>query len=212
MTSRRSSGSMRAESAVEPTRSENITVTWRRSAVSWGCGSVNAGCRVGGLGCTFRTSARAIARSILRRCPSETPKLLQVLIGQIGKNGDSISFSAKRCAYSDMPSFSSQSAICCIAATSGFLIASASGLVALRVYPTSCKIEGRFLLEITSSGALTPAAPCLAHAVTKSAPTYRSQGGWTSTGVPAEPSKSSNCPSRIPPERFVGASRRWPQD
>src|SRR5262249_24860051 len=32
MTSRRSSGSMRADSAVEPTRSENITVTWRRSA------------------------------------------------------------------------------------------------------------------------------------------------------------------------------------
>src|SRR6185436_15456425 len=30
MTSRRSSGSIRAESAVEPTRSENITVTWRR--------------------------------------------------------------------------------------------------------------------------------------------------------------------------------------
>ena len=27
-----------------------------------------------------------------------------------------MSFSAKRCAYSDMPSFSSQSAICCIAA------------------------------------------------------------------------------------------------
>ena len=27
--------SLRAESAVEPTRSENITVTWRRSAVSW---------------------------------------------------------------------------------------------------------------------------------------------------------------------------------
>ena len=36
MTSRKSSGSMRAESAVEPTRSENITVTWRRSAVSLG--------------------------------------------------------------------------------------------------------------------------------------------------------------------------------
>ena len=33
MISRRSSG-LRAESAVEPTRSENITVTWRRSAVS----------------------------------------------------------------------------------------------------------------------------------------------------------------------------------
>jgi hypothetical protein len=33
-TSRRPSGSMRAENAVEPTRSENITVNWRRSAVS----------------------------------------------------------------------------------------------------------------------------------------------------------------------------------
>ena len=28
---------MRAESAVEPTKSENITVTWRRSARSSGC-------------------------------------------------------------------------------------------------------------------------------------------------------------------------------
>ena len=36
MISRRSSGSKRADSAVEPTKSENITVTWRRSAVSLG--------------------------------------------------------------------------------------------------------------------------------------------------------------------------------
>ena len=43
MTSRRSSGSMRADSAVEPTKSENITVTWRRSAVSWGFGSAPSG-------------------------------------------------------------------------------------------------------------------------------------------------------------------------
>src|ERR1700756_4045899 len=34
---RRSSGSMRADRAVEPTKSENITVTWRRSAWSSGC-------------------------------------------------------------------------------------------------------------------------------------------------------------------------------
>jgi hypothetical protein len=34
---------MRADNAVEPTRSENITVTWRRSAVSWGFGSLKAG-------------------------------------------------------------------------------------------------------------------------------------------------------------------------
>ena len=39
MISRRSSGSMRAESAVEPTRSANITVTWRRSASSRGLNS-----------------------------------------------------------------------------------------------------------------------------------------------------------------------------
>ena len=34
---------MRAESAVDPTRSENITVTWRRSAVSCGCGATVGG-------------------------------------------------------------------------------------------------------------------------------------------------------------------------
>src|SRR5215469_10061661 len=34
MTSRRSSGSSRVASAVEPTRSQNITVSWRRSAAS----------------------------------------------------------------------------------------------------------------------------------------------------------------------------------
>jgi hypothetical protein len=37
MTSRKSSGSILAENAVEPTRSQNITVTWRRSAASRGC-------------------------------------------------------------------------------------------------------------------------------------------------------------------------------
>src|SRR6516162_9765825 len=34
MIPRRSSGSNRADSGVEPTRSQNITVSWRRSAVS----------------------------------------------------------------------------------------------------------------------------------------------------------------------------------
>ena len=42
MTSRRSSGSIRADSAVEPTNSENTTVTWRRSAASCGFASVAA--------------------------------------------------------------------------------------------------------------------------------------------------------------------------
>src|SRR5215468_5514110 len=34
MTSRKSSGSSRDDSGVEPTRSQNMTVSWRRSAVS----------------------------------------------------------------------------------------------------------------------------------------------------------------------------------
>ena len=42
MISRKSSGSSRAESAVEPTRSQNITVSWRRSAVSSGRGAAGA--------------------------------------------------------------------------------------------------------------------------------------------------------------------------
>src|SRR6516162_9586940 len=39
---RRSSGSSRAESGVEPTKSQNITVSWRRSALSarGNCGAV----------------------------------------------------------------------------------------------------------------------------------------------------------------------------
>ena len=52
MTSRRSSGSMRAESAVEPTRSENITVTWRRSAVS--CGAADGAVATAAFGALSR--------------------------------------------------------------------------------------------------------------------------------------------------------------
>ena len=64
---------MRAESAVDPTRSENITVTWRRSARSSGCGlgalDVIAASIDGALGLASSRSA-AIASSSLRRCPS----------------------------------------------------------------------------------------------------------------------------------------------
>jgi hypothetical protein len=74
---------MPAESAVEPTRSENITVTWRRSAVSGVFGSANGGC--GEIGAAPESSA--ISRNIFRRCPSETPKLFEVLIGQVAKDG-----------------------------------------------------------------------------------------------------------------------------
>ena len=65
-----------------------------------------------------------------------------------------MSLSAKRSAYSDMPSVSSQSAICCIAATNRISQACASGSVAHTVYPTRCKIGGRFL-----AGLDTPTRP-----------------------------------------------------
>jgi len=62
MTSRKSSGSMRADSAVEPTRSENITVTWRRSAVS--CGAADEMFSLVGLGAIVSSPFNsAIARS-----------------------------------------------------------------------------------------------------------------------------------------------------
>src|SRR5215472_12611549 len=43
MTSRKSSGSRRDDSGVEPTRSQNITVSWRRSAASVRAGGDGAG-------------------------------------------------------------------------------------------------------------------------------------------------------------------------
>jgi hypothetical protein len=69
---------MRADSAVEPTKSENITVTWRRSARSSGealgaLGVVAASAE----GALFPASLRraAIASRSLRRCPTmPTPK------------------------------------------------------------------------------------------------------------------------------------------
>ena len=68
MTSRRSSGSMRAESAVEPTRSENITVTWRRSAVVRLRLPINAGCGETGAA----PASSAIASSSFLRWPNDT--------------------------------------------------------------------------------------------------------------------------------------------
>ena len=50
---------MRAESAVEPTRSENITVTWRRSARS-------SGGALGATGAVFKSLEGALALASLR--------------------------------------------------------------------------------------------------------------------------------------------------
>src|SRR3984885_12558677 len=63
MTSRRSSGSRRVESAVEPTRSQNITVSWRRSAA--------APARAGAAGASAAAAAAGAAS------PSATPHCAQ---------------------------------------------------------------------------------------------------------------------------------------
>src|SRR4029077_17018525 len=74
---------MRAERAVEPTKSENITVTWRRSAASWGLGSVTAWtCDVAGAA----PASSLIARRILRRITKEDAEVFQVLIGKVAKD------------------------------------------------------------------------------------------------------------------------------
>ena len=63
---------MRADMAVEPTKSENITVTWRRSAVSCGRGLAGMTAATATSGSLFSMSLRsAMARSSLRRCPSD---------------------------------------------------------------------------------------------------------------------------------------------
>ena len=83
MTSRRSSGSIRAESAVEPTRSENITVTWRRSAVSR-TAAVRRVLRrhpqVGGSNRLQLSNGRKHLAAMAERCNAD---LFEVLIGQV---------------------------------------------------------------------------------------------------------------------------------
>src|SRR5271166_751617 len=70
MTSRMSSGSSRFERAVEPTRSQNITVNCRRSAASVDEG-VDAG--LGGFSAVSVAQTLAIALSRRLRSPRVTP-------------------------------------------------------------------------------------------------------------------------------------------
>ena len=112
MTSRRSSGSMRAESAVEPTKSENITVTWRRSARSsgeaLGALDVVAASAEGALPLASVRRA-AIASSSLRRCPSAaTPSSFRSSAVRLGRTVSSISFSRNAASYFPRPRLRSQ--------------------------------------------------------------------------------------------------------
>src|SRR5262245_41524353 len=67
------------------------------------------------MGAEATLSRSAIARRILRRCPTRTPRSLRSCSVRSRMTERSMALSAKRWAYSAKPSFSSQSAICCIA-------------------------------------------------------------------------------------------------
>ena len=107
MTSRRSSGSMRAERAVEPTRSENITVTWRRSARSSGeaLGALDPVATSAAGALPLASALRtAIASRSLRRCPSAaTPSSFRSSAVRLGRTVSSISLSRNAASYFPRP-------------------------------------------------------------------------------------------------------------
>ena len=96
---------MREESAVEPTRSLNITVTWRRSARS-------SGVTVGRAASVPALRKLAIASRSLRRCPTAvTPSSFRVSCVRLGRTVSSISFSRNPGSYFSRPRLRSQSPI-----------------------------------------------------------------------------------------------------
>jgi hypothetical protein len=103
---------MRAERAVEPTKSENITVTWRRSARSSGCAlgvlDVVAGSTEGALP-RVSVPRAAMASSRIRRCPSAaTPSSLRSSAVRLGRTRSLISFSRNAASYCPRPRLRSQ--------------------------------------------------------------------------------------------------------
>ena len=103
---------MRADSAVEPTRSENITVTWRRSARSSGCAlvvlDVDAASTEGALPPASSRRA-AMASSSFTRCPSAvTPSSFRCSSVRLGRTVSSISFSRNAASYFPRPRLRSQ--------------------------------------------------------------------------------------------------------
>ena len=101
---------MRAERAVEPTRSENITVTWRRSARSSGALALDvvAASTEGVLPLASLRRA-AIASSSFSRCPTAvTPSSLSVSCVRLGRTVSSISFSRNAASYFPRPRLRSQ--------------------------------------------------------------------------------------------------------
>src|SRR5215469_8200702 len=108
MTARRSSGSRRAESSVEPTRSQNMTVSWRRSA-SLDTVVVARSGKTSGAG--RPPSIAAMASSSRRRCPIEaTPSSRRSSAVSRRNTSPSISLSRNAGTYCSSPRPRSHSA------------------------------------------------------------------------------------------------------
>jgi hypothetical protein len=100
---------MRADSAAEATKSVNIIVTWRRSAVSRGDASAVAGQGVAVGPALVSARRAAIASSNLRRCPTmPAPKSFGSSAVKLGRTVSSISFSRKAASYFPRPRLRSQ--------------------------------------------------------------------------------------------------------
>ena len=103
---------MRAESAVEPTKSENITVTWRRSARSSGCAlgalDVVAASTEGVLPLASVRRA-AMASSSFTAVPERaTPSSFRSSCVRLGRTVSSILFSRNAASYFPRPRLRSQ--------------------------------------------------------------------------------------------------------
>src|SRR5262249_47133209 len=111
MISRRSSGSKRTDSAVEPTRSQNMMVRWRRSAAAGTSEGSVATAATGAAGTALPRSA-AIAASSRRRSPTAaTPISFRSSAVSSGRTSQLIAFSAKAGAYRPRPRPCSHSAM-----------------------------------------------------------------------------------------------------
>jgi hypothetical protein len=91
-------GSKRIDSGVDPTRSQNITVSWRRSASAGAVPPLGAMDGVGSGGAAARRAA--IASSSRRRSPTKvTPRSFRSSAVRLGSTSASILFSRKACSY-----------------------------------------------------------------------------------------------------------------
>src|SRR6516164_5203973 len=103
MIPRNSSGSNRTDKAVEPTRSQNITVSCRRSAASFGFAPVDV---EGAADVSANVPGAPKPEMALRRrlrCPSDTPSFSRSTSVSSGRISASISLARKSASYCPRP-------------------------------------------------------------------------------------------------------------